>query len=205
MKIGGVTLLLYLLPGAFVLAQPAALGQNQLNHGAMNMTAPIKSELNFIQGMIPHHQEAVDSALVVEKHSKHAQLRAFAGAVVRVQQRQISEMRGWLRAWYPKRAKAASPYQPMMRALPDATPDEADRAFIEDMMTHHETAIAMAREFLAGSFKKHPKAEALARAIVKTQAAEVVTLRGWLRSWYGVNVGATTDTYGTDVYGRTHQ
>ncbi len=185
--------------GAFGLAQPAPPTgpPNQHPQGAMNMSkAPIGSELDFIQGMIPHHQEAVDSALVIEKHSEHAQLRAFAGAVVGVQQRQISEMRGWLRAWYPKQAKAASPYLPMMRTLPNATPDEADRAFIEDMMTHHEMAIAMAREFLAGDFKKHPKAEALARDIMSTQAAEVGTLRGWLRRWYGVKVDATTNTHG---------
>ena len=182
--------------GSFGSAQPAPPSQHQLAQGTMNMAeAPISSELDFIRGMIPHHQEAVDSALVVEKHSEHAQLRAFAGAVVRVQQRQISEMQGWLRAWYPKQATAASPYLPMMRALPDATPDEADRAFIEDMMTHHEMAIATAREFLAGNFKRHPKTEALAKDIMSTQAAEVGTLRGWLYSWYGVNVGATTRTH----------
>ena len=204
MKTGVAALLLYLLMGAFALAQPAALGQNQLNHGAMNMTAPINSELNFIRGMIPHHQEAVDSAAVVARNSERPELRAFAARVVRVQWREISTLQGWLEVWYPNKAKA-SPYAPMMRALPDAEPDEADRAFIEDMMVHHKMAIAMAREFLAGSFKKHPKAEALARDIVKTQAAEVGTLRGWLRSWYGVNVGATTDTYDTDTYGQAHE
>ena len=147
----GVAALLLLLLGAFVLAQAAASpGHGQTSQGAMNMTAPINSELNFIRGMIPHHREAVDSAAVVARNSERPELRAFAARVVRVQRREISTLQGWLEAWYPNKAKA-SPYAPMMRALPDAAPDEADRAFIEDMMVHHKMAIAMAREFLAGS------------------------------------------------------
>ena len=181
-----------LILGAFALAQPATPpDQNKTVQGAMNMTVPINSELDFIRAMIPHHQEAVNSALVVVKLSERPEFHTFAEEVVRVQQREIKAMQGWLRAWYPNQVNVPSPYAPMMRALPDATPDEADRAFIEDMLMHHEMAITMAKQLLAGSFKKHPETEALAGNIIETQTAEVTTLQGWLRGWYGVKVDAT--------------
>ena len=194
-----------LLLGAFVLAQPAVpltgppglnkTGLNKISQGAMNMSVPIRSEPDFIRGMIPHHQEAVGSAAVVARNSERPELRAFAKEVVRMQQREINTLQGWLRAWYPDGLNAPSPYAPMMRTLPDATPDEADHAFIEDMIMHHEMAVAMAKRFLVGSFDKHPEVEALARDIIATQAAEVSTLRGWLHDWYGVKVDATRRTH----------
>lgn len=185
MKLVAATLLL----STFVLALPATPPeQHRPSQSAMSMTAPIKSEPEFIRGMIPHHQEAVDSAVVIARNSERPELRAFAQKVIAVQTGEIKTLQRWLRAWYPNQAEA-SRYTPMMRNLPDATPNEADRTFIEDMIMHHEMAVAMAQQFLVGSFTKHPKAEALARDIIKTQTAEVATLQGWLRSWYGVTPG----------------
>ena len=161
------------------------MGRMKMTH--MNMTGmvmPVRSELEFIRGMVAHHQEAVDSARVVLKNTERPQLREFAAGVVEAQEREIETLRGWLGAWYPNAPKNA-PYAPMMRALPDATPDEADRAFIEDMVVHHEGAIDMSKRFLTGKFEKRPQTEALAREIIDAQTDEVDTLRGWLRSWYG--------------------
>ncbi len=148
--------------------------------GGMNMSGmmPVRSELEFIGGMAAHHQEAVESARVVLEKTERPQLREFAAGVIEVQQREIETLRGWLGAWYPDAPDA--PYTPMMRALPDATPDESDRAFLEDMVVHHEGAIDMSRRFLNGKFEKRPETEALAREIIGAQTDEVATLRAWL-------------------------
>lgn len=157
----------------------------QMGEG-MNMSGmmPVRSELEFIGGMAAHHQEAVESARVVLEKTERPQLREFAAGVIEVQEREIETLRGWLGAWYPDAPDA--PYTPMMRALPGATPDESDRAFIEDMVVHHEGAIDMSRRFLDGKFEKHPETEALAREIIGAQTDEVATLRAWLLEWYGV-------------------
>ena len=175
-------LALALLLGGFVVtAQPGSPPQR----AAMMMPETvIKSELDFIRAMIPHHQEAIDSAATIAKNSEHPQLRAFARSVIRVQARETKTMRSWLRAWYPNRAEA-SRYTPMMRHLPNAAPNEVDRAFAEDMVAHHEMALNMAEQFLASDFAKHPKVEALAKNIIATQSAEITTLRGWLQNGYG--------------------
>lgn len=176
-----------------------AEGERQMGQKDMtDMMMPVSSELEFIRGMVAHHQEAVDSARVVLGSTERPQLRRFAEGVIEVQEREIETLRGWLRAWYPN-APTGAPYTPMMRVLPDATPDESDRAFIEDMVVHHKGAIDMSKRFLAAGFKKHPQAEALAREIIDTQAAEVDTLRGWLRSWYSAS--SPTDEMGEMEHG----
>lgn len=180
-------------PGHNAPAGQAAGQSTGMQMGAgMNMSdmaTPVKSELEFIQGMAAHHQEAVDSARVVLNNTERPQLREFAVGVVEVQEREIRTLRGWLGAWYPNAPKNV-PYVPMMRVLPDATPDESGRAFLEDMVIHHKGAIDMSKRFLAGEFEKRPETEALAQGIIDAQAAEVDTLRGWLRSWYSAALPA---------------
>ena len=167
------------------------MGRIDMAHMKMaDMVMPVRSELEFIRGMVAHHQEAVDSARVVLRNTERPQLREFAAGVVEAQEREIETLRGWLGAWYPN-APTSAPYVPMMRAaLPDATPDESDRAFLEDMVVHHEGAIDMSKRFLTGKFEKRPETEALAREIIDAQTDEVDTLRGWLRSWYSASLPA---------------
>lgn len=52
----------------------------------------------FVKGMIPHHQAAIDMANVVLQHGKDAQVRKWAGDVIREQQREIAEMEQWLKS-----------------------------------------------------------------------------------------------------------
>lgn len=132
-----LTVTLVFLLGSLALAQPrhgTQTGQEsgmQMGQG-MNMAdmmMPVESEIDFIQGMIVHHQEAVDSARKTLNRTERPELRAFSAGVVEVQEREIESLRGWLGAWYPD-AMGEIPYTPMMRNMADATPDEADRTLI---------------------------------------------------------------------------
>jgi uncharacterized protein (DUF305 family) len=50
----------------------------------------------FALMMIPHHQGAIDSARVVLKHTKDAELRRMAEKSIEDQQKEIAELRSWL-------------------------------------------------------------------------------------------------------------
>lgn len=54
-------------------------------------------DVAFARGMIPHHQAAIDMALVVLQHGNDEQMRKLALDVIREQNREIAEMNEWLR------------------------------------------------------------------------------------------------------------
>jgi uncharacterized protein (DUF305 family) len=55
-------------------------------------------DIAFVKGMIPHHQSAVDMAKVVLQYGKDEQAKKWATDVIREQEREIGEMRAWLKA-----------------------------------------------------------------------------------------------------------
>lgn len=61
-----------------------------------------------------------------------------------------------------------------------------DKHFIEQMIPHHEGAIAMAN--LALQKAKHQEIKTLATAIIEAQIAEIQSMKGWYKDWFGSTV-----------------
>jgi uncharacterized protein (DUF305 family) len=56
------------------------------------------ADRDFIMGMIPHHQGAVDNARIVLKYGKDPDVRKFAESVIAAQEAEIKWMNDWLAA-----------------------------------------------------------------------------------------------------------
>lgn len=55
------------------------------------------ADVDFVKGMIPHHQGAIDMAEVVLKYGKDETTKKWAADIIREQKREIGEMEAWLK------------------------------------------------------------------------------------------------------------
>lgn len=74
----------------------------------------------------------------------------------------------------------------MSNSLKGKTGDEFDKAFLSEMVIHHEGAVIMAEDVLATS--KRPELLTLAKDIISAQTKEINQMKAWYKKWYGVEL-----------------
>ena len=72
-------------------------GINAKMHKAMSITYTGNADVDFVNGMIPHHEGAVDMAKTVLAFGKDPEVRKLAEAVIKAQESEIALMREWLK------------------------------------------------------------------------------------------------------------
>ncbi|WP_315918358.1 DUF305 domain-containing protein [Mesorhizobium sp. SP-1A] len=79
---------------------PAAAGyqaaMDKMHREMMAMKYTGDADVDFVRGMIPHHQAAIDMAKVVLDHGKDPEIRKLAQDVIKAQSKEIDEMENWL-------------------------------------------------------------------------------------------------------------
>ncbi|OGG65624.1 hypothetical protein A3I99_02620 [Candidatus Kaiserbacteria bacterium RIFCSPLOWO2_02_FULL_45_11b] len=159
----------------------AVVSSSNINHDNMSnehsiQVAAITSEQAFLEHMIPHHAEAVAAAeLVLQKGTSFRPLTELAEDIVAGQTIEIAQMKDWYQAWYSVPYEEVGTYTPMMRPLEELSGVELDRAFLEDMILHHEAAIATAKAVLKLSITDETKE--LANGIIAAQEREIALMQ----------------------------
>ena len=71
----------------------------------------------------------------------------------------------------------------MMKSLEGKTGDAFDKAFLSEMIVHHQGAVAMAEAALQNA--GHEEIKSMATAIITAQNGEIAQMQAWLKAWYG--------------------
>jgi uncharacterized protein (DUF305 family) len=69
---------------------------NEKMHRDMMISLTGDADRDFVAGMIPHHQGAIDMAEVVLKYGKDPEIRTLAHEIIVAQKKEIALMKAWL-------------------------------------------------------------------------------------------------------------
>ena len=153
------------------------------------------AEAGFVRDMTIHHAQAVEMAEIVRDKTESEEIRMLAADIALTQQAQIGQMQGWLDVWglpatgeEPAMSWMGMPTEGRMPGmaspaeideLQKASPEEADKLFLQLMIPHHEAALPMAEAVLAETDREEVRR--LASAIAASQQAEIEMMQGLLK------------------------
>ncbi|HEY9391154.1 MAG TPA: DUF305 domain-containing protein [Mycobacteriales bacterium] len=159
-------------------------------------------EVGFARDMITHHQQAIQMAGITRDRSSDPAVRLLAFDIETGQLDQVGQLRGWLEIWGKNPNNPGEPmgWMPASESHMDhganglmpgmATPEQMaalraakgqalDVLFLQLMIQHHQGGLPMAQ--YAVDHASQPVVRELARAMVKAQSAEVISMEQMLR------------------------
>jgi len=183
---------------ALSLAGPAALRAQQHSMAGMNhskITIPegaiyTVADVEFMQGMIAHHAQAIYMSRMAEAHGASPRLIKLANKIDQSQVAEIRIMQEWLRH-NGQVAPDTSSWRTMtmtgmlteaqLKELDAAKGVEFDRAFLTLMIQHHEGALQMVKDlFATPRAGQEVDVNVFANDVVTVQTAEIGAMRQML-------------------------
>lgn len=140
-----------------------------------------EADIAFIQDMTPHHESAVAMSELVADRSDNPTVKALASRIVAAQGPEIAQMQKMAKAWKVELVAGHSSGTHTGMDMAGATELEPlkgaafDRAFLTEMITHHEAALPMSQAELDKG--ENPQAKVLAQQIVATQTSEIAEMK----------------------------
>jgi uncharacterized protein (DUF305 family) len=173
----------------------AGMDHGSMGHGSGGMASGMLmengkySDRRFIDAMVPHHQGAIGMARVALEKAGHDEIVQLSKNIISTQQAEIEELKSIKKEEFgtSRVPMQMSPQQMrgmgvMMDPQTLANKKPFDKAFIDAMIPHHQSAIEMAR--VAGQMSRNPQIRELAENIVSAQQTEIEQMKQWREQWY---------------------
>jgi uncharacterized protein (DUF305 family) len=172
-------------------------GMEGMDHGSMGTEDMARqmvmengkySDRAFIDAMVPHHQGAVEMAEVALENAEHQQIRDLSEDIVSAQEAEIEELKTIKKEQYGTSEVPMEMSAQEMQMMGMTDPQELanrnpfDKAFIDAMIPHHQSAIEMAQVALDKS--ENPQIRELAENIISAQQKEIEQMTRWRQQWY---------------------
>jgi uncharacterized protein (DUF305 family) len=160
-----------------------------------------EADVAFVQGMIPHHVQALRMTRLVPDRTGREDVPLFAERIDLSQEDEIDVMRRWLEARDEEVPDLGAAHdmddmagmegmdgelmpgmltEEELLELEAATGEEFDRLFLEAMIRHHQGAMAMVEELYASDGGQEPELSRLANHIYSDQSIEISRAEGML-------------------------
>ncbi len=135
-----------------------------------------EADIEFVQGMIPHHQQALKMSELAAKHANSPDVKTIASTITTKQEEEIKTMETLLHEWEVKVDMGTMQHPGMLseaqlKKLEETEGVEFDKLFLKDMVEHHEGAITMAEE--AEHKGENKEVKKLAAEIKRGQEREI--------------------------------
>lgn len=180
-----------------VIVQPGAPGKSNtvLTPATANAEKrpPSDADAKFMQGMIMHHNQAVEMTELLKKRTHDPEVQALGK---RIEISQTDEMR-WMKQWLADRGLPESmpmdmssmmPAMPgmltaaQMEALRQANGGQFDHLFLTGMIQHHTGALVMVKQLFENpGAGQDPQLFDFATDVDNTQQAEIDIMRHMLK------------------------
>jgi len=191
-----------LAPGAGITVPGSAAMKTAIATMDSAATAFAPADVEFMQGMVPHHAQAVVMAGWAASHGARADVQRLCLRIVAAQSDEINMMRRWLRERKQDVPDSNATRHVMkmgnmtheimmpgmltdeeMAALGKARGSEYDRLFLWGMIGHHRGAIKMVDDlFKAGNAGHDETVFRFANDVVSDQSAEISLMLRMLES-----------------------
>jgi uncharacterized protein (DUF305 family) len=153
--------------GSVSVVQPGAPGtpSKSLPPSTSGVVPPrSQADIEFMQGMIMHHSQAVEMTALISSRTQNKEVRALGARISLSQTDEIKFMKRWLVArgapvsmampGMPEMDMSAKPMPSMpgmltpeqMNALQQAKGTEFDQEFLRGMIQHHKGALVMVKQ-----------------------------------------------------------
>ena len=154
-----------------------SMGEMDSSMMGIKMAETVKDDQTFLENMIPHHQEAINTSKIVISKSSDTEVKRFAQKVIDDQSKEINDMKSWYKSWFNKDYNSGAVTN-MMGDLNKLSGMDLDKSYTKGMIMHHKGAVEMAKKIKTITTRSELKK--LADNIITSQTNEIAILKNLL-------------------------